>query len=459
MLDQLDRHGGEQEDSHVVSWQPHGRCFVIHDPQAFKQVLLPRYFPKLSKVTSFQRQLNLYGFQRITQGLDKGSYYHECFLRGKPYLAYEIQRIKVKGTGVRGKSNPDQEPNFWAMEWVGTSHNPTSAMSTSPEWNHPQQQGVKTRRNKKPSSHKKNILNATSKTTKRTSITPSASMDEEEEASIVPEQAASLVTSPSSSSSNNNNNDCVSVVSSSEDEAEADNNNAMDAEDDNESCLQQLGCATTSQTSTSKGGLPYSAASSENLVLPTSMDIDTTATALEQAEEETNHSSTAVSCNAAAVAALSSSSSFPWLFAPTDVILTEWGMPFHALHALPEDIVSHAQHHHSTNTTYNKNNNSIQTTKTPPPSPDQDAVDHYCDALPNLVNSTSQNFVGDLEDQWYMEQVLCRMVHDRELQQQQHDDNDGEEDQGPAFLSHHNDDEEDHDDHELVGLLDSITAV
>jgi len=56
--------------SHIVSWQPHGRCFVVHKPGLFKD-LLPRYF-KLSKIASFQRQLNLYGFQRLTRGNDKG---------------------------------------------------------------------------------------------------------------------------------------------------------------------------------------------------------------------------------------------------------------------------------------------------------------------------------------------------------------------------------------------------
>jgi hypothetical protein len=101
---------------HVVSWQPHGRCFVVHKPKEFVE-LLPQYF-KLSKLASFQRQLNLYGFQRLTRGRDRGGYYHELFLQGKVFLAHSIQRIKVKGTGVRARSNPDQEPDFWAMPWV-----------------------------------------------------------------------------------------------------------------------------------------------------------------------------------------------------------------------------------------------------------------------------------------------------------------------------------------------------
>lgn len=100
----------------VVSWQPHGRCFLVHKPKEFVD-LLPRFF-KLSKLASFQRQLNLYGFQRLTRGRDRGGYYHELFLRNRTFLAHSIQRIKVKGTGVRARSNPDQEPDFWAMPWV-----------------------------------------------------------------------------------------------------------------------------------------------------------------------------------------------------------------------------------------------------------------------------------------------------------------------------------------------------
>lgn len=109
--------------NHIVSWQPHGRCFVVHNPTDFVHILA-RCF-KISKVASFQRQLNLYGFQRLTTGNDSGGYYHELFLRGKIFLADNIHRIKVKGTKIRARSNPEQEPNFYAMPWVeeSTQHN------------------------------------------------------------------------------------------------------------------------------------------------------------------------------------------------------------------------------------------------------------------------------------------------------------------------------------------------
>mmetsp|Transcript_6770 Transcript_6770/g.8233 ORF Transcript_6770/g.8233 Transcript_6770/m.8233 type:complete len:414 (-) Transcript_6770:144-1385(-) len=118
----------------VVSWQPHGRCFVVHKPKEFVDDIMPKYF-KQSKFASFQRQLNLYGFVRLTRGQDKGGYYHEMFLRGKHFLAQRIQRMKVKGTGVRARSNPDTEPNFYAMPPVCCSTDTESTASTSVESN------------------------------------------------------------------------------------------------------------------------------------------------------------------------------------------------------------------------------------------------------------------------------------------------------------------------------------
>lgn len=100
--------------THIVSWQPHGRSFLVHKSQEFTDHIMPQYFNQ-GKFASFQRQLNLYGFKRITRGPDTGSYYSELFLKGRPFLAQDIQRTKVKGNGARAASNPDAEPNFYAM--------------------------------------------------------------------------------------------------------------------------------------------------------------------------------------------------------------------------------------------------------------------------------------------------------------------------------------------------------
>jgi hypothetical protein len=116
---------------HIISWQPHGRCFAIHKPKELQAILSGRF--KITKYKSFLRQCNMYGFLRLTQGQDKGCYYHELFLRGKPYLVKEITRIQIKGTGVRSKSNPDQEPDFYAMPWVSPESSSSSRSYISAE--------------------------------------------------------------------------------------------------------------------------------------------------------------------------------------------------------------------------------------------------------------------------------------------------------------------------------------
>jgi hypothetical protein len=58
----------------------------------------------MTSYASFQRQLNLYGFKSLSQGPDKGGYYHEMFLRRQPDLAARMIRQKLKG-----KPNPSED--------------------------------------------------------------------------------------------------------------------------------------------------------------------------------------------------------------------------------------------------------------------------------------------------------------------------------------------------------------
>jgi len=78
---------------------------------------MPIYFNQ-TKFASFQRQLNLYGFRRITQGRDKGAYYHESFLRGRRILCQHMKRQKIKGTKVRRSIVPSMEPDFWRLPFL-----------------------------------------------------------------------------------------------------------------------------------------------------------------------------------------------------------------------------------------------------------------------------------------------------------------------------------------------------
>jgi hypothetical protein len=101
----------------AVSWFPHGRAFAVFDIQTFTEKIMPRYFTQ-TKWTSFLRQLSLYGFTRLSKDPDRGGYYHENFLRGRPLLASKMKRRKIKGTKFKATSSPETEPNFYAMPFV-----------------------------------------------------------------------------------------------------------------------------------------------------------------------------------------------------------------------------------------------------------------------------------------------------------------------------------------------------
>lgn len=107
--------------SSIVSWQPHGRAIRVHNPNRFVAEILPHYF-RQTKITSFQRQLNVYGFRRIVYGADAGSYHHSLFLRGVRKLSFLMSRVGVKNTGIRSTYLfEEEEPDFSAMPPIDES--------------------------------------------------------------------------------------------------------------------------------------------------------------------------------------------------------------------------------------------------------------------------------------------------------------------------------------------------
>ena len=67
MLDAADEKGFTS----VVSWLPDGRSFKVHDKETFVSLIMRRYFEQ-TKYKSFQRQLNMWGFERHLSGPHKG---------------------------------------------------------------------------------------------------------------------------------------------------------------------------------------------------------------------------------------------------------------------------------------------------------------------------------------------------------------------------------------------------
>ncbi|MGK3751614.1 MAG: hypothetical protein ACI8RD_003915 [Bacillariaceae sp.] len=117
MLDAMDEieEGGVKSKRSIVCWQPHGKAFMVLKPKDFVGEVMPHFFNQ-TKYASFQRQLNLYGFSRLTHGPDKGAYYHNCFVRDQRYLCKGMVRQKIKGTKVRKSLSPEDEPNFYTED-------------------------------------------------------------------------------------------------------------------------------------------------------------------------------------------------------------------------------------------------------------------------------------------------------------------------------------------------------
>jgi hypothetical protein len=121
---------------------------MVHKPKDFVEKIMPKYFnqTKVSEneywdscaqignisffsvlqYASFQRQLNLYGFSRLSHGKDKGAYYHMCFVRGQRNLCRNMVRQKIKGTKVRRSLSPEEEPNFYLPQWKTVTSVPMS---------------------------------------------------------------------------------------------------------------------------------------------------------------------------------------------------------------------------------------------------------------------------------------------------------------------------------------------
>lgn len=87
MLYEAEHEGNEN----IVSFLPSGRGFAIHDSKKFMNQVMNRYFTT-RRVASFQRQLNLYGFRRISEGKEKGGYFHKSFAKGERSLLKKIRR-------------------------------------------------------------------------------------------------------------------------------------------------------------------------------------------------------------------------------------------------------------------------------------------------------------------------------------------------------------------------------
>ncbi|XP_058117527.1 uncharacterized protein LOC131259930 isoform X4 [Anopheles coustani] len=89
----------DAETNDLISWSTDGRSFIIQNQAQFAKELLPLNY-KHNNMASFIRQLNMYGFHKITSidngGLrfdrDEMEFTHPCFQKDHPYLLEHIKR-------------------------------------------------------------------------------------------------------------------------------------------------------------------------------------------------------------------------------------------------------------------------------------------------------------------------------------------------------------------------------
>eukprot|EP00547_Thalassionema_nitzschioides_P008580 CAMPEP_0194225738 /NCGR_PEP_ID=MMETSP0156-20130528/40233_1 /TAXON_ID=33649 /ORGANISM="Thalassionema nitzschioides, Strain L26-B" /LENGTH=343 /DNA_ID=CAMNT_0038957805 /DNA_START=18 /DNA_END=1046 /DNA_ORIENTATION=- len=97
-LHKLLTHAAKLGIDNSISWDEKGTNFVIHDQKLFVSNVLPNLF-KQSQFSSFRRQLNAYGFERVflPNNLDKSDgtsilYTHDDFKRDDPNACKRISR-------------------------------------------------------------------------------------------------------------------------------------------------------------------------------------------------------------------------------------------------------------------------------------------------------------------------------------------------------------------------------
>lgn len=107
----------DSEYSSAVSWIEEGMAFAIRNKDTFLKHIVPIFF-KQTKFRSFTRQLNLWGFTRLSNdGPDGGSWKHAHFICGRVERLGSIERNEVKNSKPKTEtrkpknSKPNQRRN------------------------------------------------------------------------------------------------------------------------------------------------------------------------------------------------------------------------------------------------------------------------------------------------------------------------------------------------------------
>lgn len=116
--------------NHIIAWVPTQNGFKVHKTKEFDEEIMPKYFDK-TKYKSFQRQLDMWGFDRVGRGPYKGAYLHSCFIRNEPQLCKQMKRVKIKG--VLSKKLRRKQDLSGGSNHSHSSHSCTDPLGREPD--------------------------------------------------------------------------------------------------------------------------------------------------------------------------------------------------------------------------------------------------------------------------------------------------------------------------------------
>ena len=92
-LHRLLRETEESNQQDIISFSDDGKEFAVHNPSEFERKVLPKYF-RHNKLSSFRRLLNMYGFTRLQNGAEGGTFRHPSFAKDQPELCKDLDRVR-----------------------------------------------------------------------------------------------------------------------------------------------------------------------------------------------------------------------------------------------------------------------------------------------------------------------------------------------------------------------------
>jgi hypothetical protein len=103
--------------SRIVSWQPHGLSFKVHDRDGMERII-HRWFKE--KYESFRCLLEQWGFIRLARGKERGCWYQVNFAHGRKEKLVNISK-KEFFEGMPEYLSPREEPDLFAIATPETS--------------------------------------------------------------------------------------------------------------------------------------------------------------------------------------------------------------------------------------------------------------------------------------------------------------------------------------------------